>query len=58
MIDRADFEERIAEVLYGNKRRRSSDYNGYRMMKEAIVEAKQIADRLPALFRTEEIEIG
>jgi hypothetical protein len=57
MIDRVDFEERIARALYHVKGRRRG-FEPYYSSVESSVEAKQIADRLPGLFRTEEIEIG
>jgi hypothetical protein len=54
MIDRADFEERIAKAIHKARKRCRGRIFWYA---DCLVESKQIADRLPALFRTEEIEI-
>jgi hypothetical protein len=56
MIDCADFEKRIADAIANVKLRRGA-FPIWNVRADARRQAAQIADRLPGLFRTDEIEL-
>jgi hypothetical protein len=62
MVDRADFEMRIAKALYSGWWRRAGNKWQETAVREewtarALKKATQIADRLPGLFRQDVIEV-
>ena len=63
LIDRADFELRIAKAIYtGRWRLAGSKWQNTAVREEwtalALKEASRIADQFPGLFRTDEIELA